>query len=126
MLISPLVLCGAVRHAVAWSRDLGHAVKQLKTALETNRTTIREKNSRIKALEERLASLSASASSDGQRGEVQRGGDQRGGDPRGGDLRGDQRERQRGEQREHQRGDVRERQRSDQRGNSMGMPSISS
>lgn len=115
MVISPLVLCGAVRYAVAWSRDLGHAVKQLKTALETNRTTIREKNSRIKALEERLASLSASASSDGQRGEGQSGGDHT----------GDQRERQRGEQREHQRGDVRERQRGDQRG-SMGMPSISS
>ncbi|CAM9137233.1 unnamed protein product, partial [Hapterophycus canaliculatus] len=42
------------------ARDLGHAVKQLKTALETNRTTIREKNSRIKALEERLANASVS------------------------------------------------------------------
>ncbi len=39
-------------------------MKQLKTALETNRTTIREKNSRIKALEERLASLSASGGAD--------------------------------------------------------------
>lgn len=45
-------------------RDLGHAVKQLKTALETNRTTIREKNSRIKALEERLANLSVSGDVD--------------------------------------------------------------
>lgn len=41
-------------------RDLGHAVKQLKTALETNRTTIREKNSRIKALEEQLAKVAVS------------------------------------------------------------------
>ena len=36
-------------------------MKQLKTALETNRTTMREKNSRIKALEEKLANLSVSA-----------------------------------------------------------------
>eukprot|EP00903_Cladosiphon_okamuranus_P013783 g12829.t1 len=46
------------------ARDLGHAVKQLKTALETNRTTIREKNSRIKALEERLANMSVSGDVD--------------------------------------------------------------
>lgn len=39
-------------------------MKQLKTALETNRTTIREKNSRIKALEERLANLSVSGDVD--------------------------------------------------------------
>ncbi|CAM9135300.1 unnamed protein product [Discosporangium mesarthrocarpum] len=37
------------------ARDLGHAVKQLKGALEANRTTIRQKTARIKELEESLA-----------------------------------------------------------------------
>lgn len=43
------------------NRDLGDAVKKLKTALENHRTAIREKNSHIKALEERLEAMSTSA-----------------------------------------------------------------
>lgn len=44
-------------------RDLGHAVKQLKSALEKNRVTIREKTATIKALEERLAAVTNGKSS---------------------------------------------------------------
>lgn len=46
-------------------RDLGHVVKQLKNALEKNRSTIKEKSARIKSLEERLAALGSQKGADG-------------------------------------------------------------